>query len=158
VDVNYVDVNASVDLLKNRQTDGAQLVGGIPFGAVIDLWSAVDTRIIPIDEPDKLAALKQKYPQYYEFVIPKGTYTKQTDDIKTVAVGNLLAVKDDLPDELVYQLTKAIFENVDILIQTHSVARTIRLEDAQNGLTIPLHPGAERYLRERGVTIKPFQG
>lgn len=158
VEVNFTDVNASVDLMKNRQADGAQLVGGIPFGALIDLWTSTDVHIVPINEPDKLAALKQKYPAYYPFTIPAGTYEKQKEPVQTVAVANMLIVREDLPEDLVYNLTKAIFENLDTLVATHKAASTIQVKDAQNGLTVPLHPGAERYLKEKGETIRPIGG
>ncbi len=155
VETSYMGNAEAVDAMKNRQVDGAQMVGGIPFSSLVDLWTSADVHIVPIDEPDKLQALIKKYPAYYPFTIPAGTYEKQKQDVKTVAVANILVVRADMPDDLVYNLTKAIFENRDDLIATHQAAAAITIPDAQNGLTIPLHPGAERYLKEKGQTIKP---
>ena len=69
----------------------------------------------------------------------------------TAAVGNILVTHDGVSDDSVYLMTKLLFENLDKLSAAHAAAKAIRLENAVKGLPIPLHPGAERYYREKGI-------
>jgi len=95
--------------------------------------------------------LVAEMPWYYEITIPKGTYMGQAEDVKTVAVANLLICRDDLPEDLVYNMTKTIYENQQTLVNAHKAAKDIQLKDALNGMTVPLHPGAEKYYKEKGI-------
>ena len=84
-------------------------------------------------------------------MIPAGTYTGQDADVPTAAVGNILVTSEAVSEETAYQMTKLIFANLDRLKAAHSAASAIALENAVDGLPIPLHPGAERYYREVGL-------
>jgi TRAP transporter TAXI family solute receptor len=88
---------------------------------------------------------------YVSVTIPAGTYQGQTEDVQTAGVGNMLITSSDVPDEIVYQMTKALFENLDRMVAAHAAAKGITLEHALDGLPVPLHPGAERYYREVGL-------
>ncbi len=90
---------------------------------------------------------------YVKAMVPANTYTGQTDAVPTAAVINYLVTRADLKRRLVYQMTKAIFENLPELQAAHSAAKDIKLEDALQGMPVPVHPGAERYFKEKGVTI-----
>jgi len=70
--------------------------------------------------------------------------------VHTVAVKAMLAVRADLSEDLVYNLTKALFENLDRMAAAHAAGRLISLESAQDGMPIELHPGAARYFAEVG--------
>jgi hypothetical protein len=84
-------------------------------------------------------------------VIPANTYSGQTQDVQGAAVVNYLVTRASLSDDLVYQMFKGVFESRDELVAAHQAARDIKLELAMQGMPIPMHPGAEKYLREKGV-------
>lgn len=125
------------------------ITAGTPTGAVEALSVQNDIVIIPMED-DKVQALVDKYPYYAEDTIPSGTY-KIKSDIKTVAVKAMLVVSKDLDEELVYEMTRAIYENTDKI--THAKGKFIKPETALEGLgDMELHPGAPKYFKEKGVT------
>lgn len=150
VKADYLGYTEAAEALKDSRVDGILIAGGLPTSAVLDAASSVKIRILSL-EPDMIKKLTEAMPWYYEFVIPKGTYIGQTEDIRTVAVANILICRDDLKDDLVYNLTKALYENQKDLIAAHSAAKDMKFEHALNGLTVPLHPGAEKYYKEKGL-------
>nr|MDQ2703812.1 TAXI family TRAP transporter solute-binding subunit [Pseudomonadota bacterium] len=83
--------------------------------------------------------------------IPAGTYDGQTEDVSTAAVGNMLVTHSDVSDETAYQMTKQLFENLDRMVAAHAAAQAIKPEAATEGMPVPLHPGAERYYKEKGI-------
>ena len=84
-------------------------------------------------------------------VIPARTYEGQTKDVETAAIVNFLVTREDVSADTVYAMTRAIFNNLTQLVQTHPAASVISLKDAVAAMPVPLHPGAERYYREMGV-------
>ena len=84
-------------------------------------------------------------------MIPAGTYPGQDEDVPTLAITNILVTSSDVSDELAYQMTKLLFENLDQLKAAHAAAGAIDLETAIKNAPIPLHPGAERFYKEQGL-------
>ena len=84
-------------------------------------------------------------------LIPANTYGGQTADVATAAIPNFLVTQSGVSDELAYQMTKTLYENLDTLYAAHNAAKVIKRENAIKGMPIPLHPGAERYYREVGL-------
>jgi TRAP transporter TAXI family solute receptor len=107
--------------------------------------------IVPI-EPVPAEALRKQYPFYTLERIPANTYRGQERDVMTPAVLALLVARRELPDDLVYRFTKAIFDNLAEFHSAHPAARNLTLPTAQTGMAVPLHPGAERYYREKGIS------
>ncbi|MBK5446554.1 MULTISPECIES: TAXI family TRAP transporter solute-binding subunit [Peribacillus] len=139
----------STDGIQAGNIDAAFITAGTPTGAVEALSVQNDIVIIPMAD-DKVQALVDKYPYYAEDTIPSGTY-KIKSDIKTVAVKAMLVVSKDLDEELVYEMTRAIYENTDKI--THAKGKFITPETALEGLgDMELHPGAAKYFKEKGVT------
>ena len=101
---------------------------------------------IPAGVVDKVGA------PYVKVTIPANTYTGQAEAVQTAAVVNYLVSHSGVKDETVYEMTKAIYENLPELVAAHAAARDIKLETAMQGMPIPMHPGAERYLKEKGIT------
>ncbi|HHU70395.1 MAG TPA: TAXI family TRAP transporter solute-binding subunit, partial [Thermoanaerobacterales bacterium] len=95
--------------------------------------------------------LIEDYPFYSKVVIPAGTYTKQEDDVNTVAVMAMLVVTEDMDEDLAYNITKAIYDNIDRLVVAHPVGKMITKEGALDGMPIELHPGAAKYFEEEGI-------
>jgi uncharacterized protein len=145
--VEYLPFAESVELMKNRQLDATLQSAGLGVASLKDLATSVPTTIvsIPADVADKLGA------PYLAAVIPAGTYEGQTDDVPTLAVGNFFVTSSDVDEETVYQMTKLMFEHLPDLVAAHKAAGAISLENALNGMPVPLHPGAERYYREVGL-------
>ena len=144
--VEYLAFAELVDLMKNRQLDATLQSAGLGVSSIRDLANSIDIAIVPI--PAELVR-KINDPAYAPTVIPAGTYQGQSMDVPTVAIGNFLITRDGLPDELVYRMTKSMFENLDALVAAHVAAKAIKLENALAGMPIPVHPGAARFYREK---------
>ena len=145
--VEYLPYSESAELIKNRQLQSTLQSSGLGVAFIKDLASTHDINLvaIPADVVETIGA------PYTPAVIPANTYNGQTEDVPTAAVGNVLVTRAELDDETAYQMTKLIFENLDRLAAAHAAAKNIKLENAIKGLSIPLHPGAERYYREVGL-------
>ncbi|UOA28923.1 TAXI family TRAP transporter solute-binding subunit [Pseudosulfitobacter sp. DSM 107133] len=145
--VEYLPFAESVELIKNRQLDGTLQSAGLGVASIRDLASSLPINVvaIPAEVAEKLGA------PYVAATIPAGTYDGQTADVPTVAVSNFLVTHEGVSDELAYQMTKQLYENLDTLVAAHKAAAQIDMSKALEGMPIPLHPGAERYYREMGI-------
>ena len=146
--VEYLPFGESVELMKNRQIDVTLQSAGLGVAALRDLSAAVKVNFVPI--PADVVG-KVGDPAYQAAKVPANTYEGQTADVDTVAINNLLVTHEKVSDDVAYQMTKGIFDNLERLGTSHSAARQIKLEKAAEGLPIPLHPGAEKFYREKGL-------
>ncbi|WP_390622184.1 TAXI family TRAP transporter solute-binding subunit [Bacillus tuaregi] len=133
--------------IQDGTIDAAFVTAGTPTGAVEGLSATEDIVIVPIEQ-EKIDELIKKYPYYIQDEVAKGTYGLE-EAVSTVAVQAMLVVRDDLSDDVVYDITKAIFENLNLV--THAKAKLIKAENAVNGVGIDIHPGAQRYFDEKGI-------
>ncbi|NJF24805.1 TAXI family TRAP transporter solute-binding subunit [Thermococcus sp. Bubb.Bath] len=139
--------------LKLGQIDAAVIVSGAPTPAITEIAVNTPVRVLPISD-DILNKLKNEgYIFYVRQNLSKDTYNGMTEDTPTVAVKAILVVSADLPDSVVYDMTKVLFDNVDALRAVHAKAKYISLQTALDGMSIPLHPGAAKYYEEKGMTI-----
>ena len=146
--VEYLPFGESVELIKNRQLDATLISAGLGVAAVRDLATAVKIVIVPIPA-DVVAKIND--PAYQPGVIPANTYTGQGADVPTVAIQNFLATHEGVSAETAYKMTKALFENLDQMVAAHGAAKAIKLENAAKAPPAPLHPGAEKFYREKGL-------
>ena len=146
--VEYLDFGASVDLMKNRQLDATLISAGLGVSAIRDLATSVDIVMLPVP-PDVVAKIGD--PAYQPAVIPAHTYDGQNADVAAISIQNYLVTSSDLKPDLVYAMTKAIFDNLNTLVAAHSAAKAITLADAPKPGPVPLHEGAERFYKETGV-------
>lgn len=146
--VEYLPFGESVELMKNRQLDATLQSAGLGVASIRDLATAVKIVVVPV--PADVVA-KVGDAAYQAAVIPANTYTGQAADVPTAAIPNFLVTHAGVSDELAYQMTKAMYENLDTLYAAHNAAKAIKRENAVKGMPIPLHPGAEKYYREVGV-------
>ncbi|MCB8822439.1 TAXI family TRAP transporter solute-binding subunit [Microvirga rosea] len=146
--VEYLPFNESVELMKNRQLDATLQSAGLGVASLKDLATSIPIAVveIPASVVDKVGA------PYVKATIPAGTYTGQDAAVQSAAVVNYLVTRSDLSDDLVYQMTKTVFENLGDLTAAHSAAKDIKLESAMSGMPVPMHPGAERYFKEKGIS------
>jgi hypothetical protein len=145
--VEYLPYAESAELIKNRQLDATLQSSGLGVAFIQDLAATMDITIvaIPAEVVQSIGA------PYAASVIPAGTYDGQEEDVATAAVGNILVTHAGVSDETAYQMTKLMFENLDRMVASHAAAAAIDPAKALEGLSIPLHPGAERYYREAGL-------
>jgi len=99
--------------------------------------------------PDVVAKVGD--PAYQPVMIPANTYTGQTAAVAGVAIQNYLVTSESVPADLVYAMTKAMFENLDVMVASHNAAKVISKDMAAKNPPVPLHPGAEKYYKEIGV-------
>ena len=146
--VEFLPYAESVELIKNRQLDATLQSSGLGMAAIRDLASTMPVTFVEIP-----AAVVEKIESdaYLAGVIPAGTYDGQDADVPTVAITNILVTHEKVSDEVAYQMTKLMFDNLAALGNAHSAAKDIKLENATKNLPIPLHPGAERFYKEAGV-------
>ncbi|WP_417243661.1 TAXI family TRAP transporter solute-binding subunit [Celeribacter sp.] len=142
---------AASEALRNGKIDAFFVVAGYPTGSLVELASAADIKLVPIDGAGA-AALTEKHGFFSSSDIPAGTY-EGVDATTTVAVGAqwFTSAKED--DELIYNITKALWneESRTLLDIGHAKGKNITVDTALNGLGVPLHAGAERFYREAGV-------
>lgn len=144
IDAQNLDFGESQESIQSGQIDAAFITAGTPTGAVEGLNAVAKVHIVPIED-DKADALIEKYPYYAKEVIPAGTYGSK-EEIKAVSVGAMLVVKKELPEDLVYEITKAIFDNAESL--QHDKAKYIKKETGLEGVGTEIHPGAQKYFDE----------
>lgn len=146
--VQYLPFAESVELIKNRQLDATLQSSGLGMAAIRDLASVMPLNYvsIPVDVVAKIGN-----PAYQSAMIPANTYDGQPEAVPTVAITNILVTRADVPDEVAYEMTRLMFDNLTRLGNSHSAAKDIKLETAAKNLPIPLHPGAERYYKEKGA-------
>jgi len=151
--VHYVDFADSGALMKDRHIDAFMAVAGVPLAAILDLNFQPGVRLLPI-ETDKLEQILDYNPALIEMVIPKEAYDGLTEDVPTVGVPTTLVIHKDLPEDLVYQMTKIFWESHAQFLEIAPSWQGVRLEDALLAVVIPVHPGAQRYYDEVGVRAK----
>jgi TRAP transporter TAXI family solute receptor len=142
---------AATDALRNGKVDAIFVVAGFPTGAIVELASAVDIKLVPIDGAGA-KALTSKYGFFSESPIPSGTY-EGVDAVNTVAVGAqwFTSAKEDT--NLIYKITKALWnkESRKLMDVGHAKGKTITPDTALSGVGVPLHPGAEKFYKEVGL-------
>lgn len=140
----------SAKKMQDGGLDAAFVTAGAPTAAINELAATTGIRLLAIED-DMVKAITDKYKYYSQQVIPSGTYPKQDADVKTVAVKAIMSVRSELDEQLVYDITKTLFENTEPLIAINAKANEIQTDKALEGISIPLHPGAEKYLKELGI-------
>lgn len=146
--VEYQSFAESVDLMKNRQIDATLQSAGLGVASIRDLANSIPITIIPIPA-DVIAKIGDA--AYLAVTIPAGTYGGQSADVPTAAVQNFLVTHADVSDQLGYDMTKALFENLDQMQAAHAAAKDIKLDSKTAQAPVPLHPGAARYYKEKGI-------
>jgi len=149
----YLGYTESSTAIKDGGLEGLSACAGIPIPVVSELKASLtDMQILEFTD-EQIENVDKLYPIWFRYVIPAGTYMRQDKDVQTMAQTNVLGVRMDIDEEVVYKLTKIIFENLEYLVGVHQAARLIQLDSALLGLPAPLHPGALKYYREQGLKI-----
>jgi hypothetical protein len=145
-----IDAAAAGDQLKDGRADAAFFTTGLGSAVIVDTFISGKTAIVPMGASEG-EALRKKYPFYTMERIPANTYKGQEREVATPAVMAMMVARTDLPEDLVYRFTKAIFDNLPQFHAAHAAAKNLQLQTALNGMPVPLHPGAEKFFKEKGV-------
>jgi TRAP transporter TAXI family solute receptor len=147
--VEYLPFAESVELMKNRQLDATLQSAGLGVASLRDLSTTVDIVVVEVPGAviDKIGA------PFVKETVPANTYRGQDQAVATAAVVNFLVTRSDLPDDLVYNMTKAIWDNLDEVKASHAATRVMELKNALAGMPVPLHPGAARFYKEKGLAV-----
>ena len=144
---------ASADALKDGRIDAFFCVAGPPTPAIIDLALTREVVILNIAD-DNINRLVQQYPFYTRLSIPANSYNRQTTPVQTVAVKATFVVANALREDTVYNMTKTLFEEKAAIAQGHARGNNIDLQFASSDMSVPFHPGAARYYREKGINVQ----
>ena len=148
----YQSFADSADALKDGKIDAAFIVAGAPTPAIQELCTTASAYLVPIDG-DIANKLMETSPYYTAYKIPAETYDGQTEDVITVTVKATLIVSANASEEDVYNITKAIFDNIEPITEAHAKGAELSLENATDGITVPFHKGAAKYYTEKGITV-----
>jgi hypothetical protein len=140
---------ASADLLRDGHISGSMILG-MPNATVIDLMSRPGFKILSLSD-EEVAKIIAKEPIFTKYVIPANYYNRQPEAVHTVYIPNFLFVRAELDEKLVYDMVKAIYENLDELRAANKVFQDVTLENAPKGMPWTIHPGAAKYYKEKGV-------
>ncbi|MFN4058148.1 MAG: TAXI family TRAP transporter solute-binding subunit [Roseinatronobacter sp.] len=155
-DAQRLNFNETADALR----DGVIVAGfwnvGPPTSSIMNLAATRSIRILPIEGAALEAALAAE-PTFAPYTMRAGMYDGMADPVTTVSMPNVMIVSADFDEELAYQITKAIYDNIAELIAVHPAANDTTVEFSVNATSIPFHPGALRYLAEVGATIQDRQ-
>ena len=140
----------SAEGIQNGTLDGCFVTAGVPNAALQELAFSAGLVLVPVDS---VAAEKicKKYNYYTVTSIPGGTYKGTDSDTAALAIKATLAVNAKLDEEIVYQMTKALFENLDSLAAAHAKGKEVSAKAAVTGVSVPFHPGAKKYFTEIGL-------
>jgi TRAP transporter TAXI family solute receptor len=149
---DFLDFNNTTQRFKDGQLDAGFVVAGYPTSSVTDLAATHEIDMMNFNE-SFMSSLVAEYPFFVRDIIPAGTYRGIDRDIVTPAVMALLVCEADLPDNVVYRFTKALWENIADLQKVHPKATFITLKTALDGVSVPVHPGAAQFYSEKGMTV-----
>lgn len=138
--------------LQDGLIDAFPFCAGIPIAAYSELDTTNKVRFFTFSD-DELKKIKAALPELSDSTIPKGTYKQQAEDHKTVGVYNFAIAHKDMPDDLVYAITKAVLENNPQMVKGHAAAKETVMQNWNRNTFLPFHPGTIRYLREKGINV-----
>jgi TRAP transporter TAXI family solute receptor len=147
-----ISLSESANAFKDRKIDGFFFATGLPAASMLDLGATPGLSFKILEMQSYLPAIIRKHGHIYnEAIIPKGTYSKQEGDVKTIGVPVIFVTQDTMDEKLVYAITKTLFEKKSDLVAVHKEAQKLTLVSASTLAEVPFHPGAVKYYREQGV-------
>ncbi|MFH1745760.1 MAG: TAXI family TRAP transporter solute-binding subunit [Planctomycetota bacterium] len=142
----------NANALKDRGIDVGIWCVAPPASSIMDLATTHRIKIIPLSS-EQQRTITERYSFYSAYDLPAGLYRGVDEPVPSLSVWNIIICQAELPESLVYQLTKTLFENNDYLQKIHPFARYTTPENTVKYAPIPLHAGTIKYLKERGMTV-----
>jgi TRAP transporter TAXI family solute receptor len=146
----YLSFAEGVEQFKDRHIDAIVVLAGIPTAAVMDVSVQREIRILPIAD-DMIAKVVQVNPFLTPAKLPANTYKGLTSEVRTIAVMAAMVVNSEIKEDIVYNLTKVLFENQSTLAMSHVKGKELNIQTAVKGVSIPFHPGAVKFYKEKGA-------
>jgi TRAP transporter TAXI family solute receptor len=140
----------AVDKIKDGNLNATLITAGVPTAAVTDFAQSHKLKVVPLAGAEIQALLKDQ-PFYTQVDLPANSYKGQTQAVPTLAVMAIWATHADVPENIAYEVTKALYENTDTMGKVHVQGKNINLKTAMAVGSVPLHPGAIRYYKEKGL-------
>jgi len=154
VSLAYMGYGATANAIQDGTIAGMNIPAGPPVTAITRAFATKGQELVLLSFTDaQLALVNGRYPLWSRYVIEANTYPNQPAAVQSIAHPNVLAVRSDIPDDDVYEITRVIFDNLAALHEIHRATREVSLANALTGLGAPLHPGAVRFYREQGIEI-----
>jgi TRAP transporter TAXI family solute receptor len=148
---DFSSFSQSVEKIKDGNLDASLITAGAPTSSVTELANGHEIRVVPLNGP-AIAKLQEKQPYYVNAILPAGAYKGVDSDVETLAVRAIWATHDGVSDDIIYAVTKALYENTETLGKVHPKGKEISAETALQSISIPIHPGAAKYYAEIGVS------
>jgi len=162
----YVYYAAAVQRMQDEQADLLFWTAGMPISSITEIATTKDVEFLPFPE-DVVKRLQAKYPYYTDVVIPAKTYPKQLNPVKSIAIISLWVTRADVSEKDVYDVTYNLWEKTpqlyrekkdpasgaEMMAAAHEQGKNVKLESALAGMTIPLHKGAYKYYKEKGINV-----
>jgi len=152
VKVSFVSYTDSVEQMKDGHAQAFSLGTAIPSGSVMDLAAARDVKLL--DLSGSLTEMKKMNPGYTLVTVPKGTYPKQDADVKVIGYATHIVASCDMPEDMVYRMTKAMAEHVPSMAATNKAMAGLTPKEMAEDIGVPFHPGAARFYKEQGIGVK----
>jgi hypothetical protein len=150
----YMGYGASASALQDGNIVGMNVPAGAPVTSITQAYAQLAGRMRVLNfSQQEMDAVNAQYPLWDFYDLAPGTYPYQDEVVTTASSPNVFVVRDDVPEEIVYQLTRLLWDNLATLQEIHSATKQMSIEDALKGNPIPLHPGALRYYQERQIDI-----
>jgi len=151
VKMSFVSYTDSANQMKDNQAQLFTLGTGIPAASIMDIAAGVDIKLL--DMSDSIDGMKQINPGYSLLEIPAGTYPKQDKPVKVIGYATHIVASCKLPEETVYKMTKAIFDNISSLAATSKAMTGLTPQQMAEDVGVPFHPGAAKFYKEQGVNV-----
>lgn len=150
----WMGYGGAANAIQDGNVVGMNVPAGAPVSAITQAFAQMgdELTLLNFTEQD-LIDINRRYDLWDWYEFPADTYPNQSEPVRSIASPNVLAARSDVPEEVVYQITKTIWENLSALQEIHAATKDMQLQRAVRGLGAPLHPGAIRYYRERGLEI-----
>jgi len=152
INLSYLNWNEGANAIRNGILDVQFAAIGIPAPFIMDLSATHDTHLVGFSDAE-LAKIQQKFAYYPPSVIPKGSYGPVKEDIKVPGIWNSYLATKELSEDLAYQITKAVYGNMSLLKKAYKDADMATPENTVKFAIAPLHPGALKYYKEKGIAI-----
>jgi hypothetical protein len=150
IQATYISYTEGTEALNDGNVDAVLVQAAIPSAAITQLAAtSKDFKLISIEE-DILETITTKYPYYSESIIGTDIYGA-SEDVTTIYLSNMVVIDKTVSEEFVYNMMEIMFDNIDQITSSHPAASGLTLESAVESLPIPLHPGAEKYFKDKGV-------
>ncbi len=154
----YLSFTEMVGALQDNTVDAVILLAGVPASAVTDIFANKDMRLVPYTAAEVNAYIAKQGPEkkalLFPYQVPANTYRNQKEAVPCMGVRACIVTHKDVPDETVYTFLKTIEAHVAEMAKVHPSGAEYSMKFLKEGASIPLHPGAEKFYKEKGVTVK----